>query len=167
MPRPRRETTCLDRAYRLLARRQHSVFELREKLRAKGHDEGEVEDVVEKLSGLGYLDDESYCRRWAAARVEKARLGPMRLRMDLVRKGFEEDLIDDTVEGIFSADEKELEVAFEAAVKKARSFKPGTDIGEMRRRLFEALARRGFSADIARRMALDELEKIMEKKERK
>lgn len=155
MPRNSRKPACQNQAYRYLARRAHSVYELTEKLKAKGFDADSISETIGKLLGIGYLNDAKYCRAFSSARVEKMRLGPKRLKIDLGRKGFNDELIAESIEKIFGDDGNELSFAFAAAVKKIKIMKTGLDKITMKQKLFDHLVRRGFSIDVARRISLD------------
>ncbi len=149
---------CLDRAYFILAARAHSVAEIKRKLTAKGYGDAEIEDAVTHLLAHGYLDDESYCHSFAEARVERRIIGPIRLRQELIRKGFDNAIIGATVDKLFEDEESELDIAMKAAMKKLRALKPGLELDVIQRKLYEHLARKGFSMEISRRVALDRLE---------
>lgn len=165
MAQRRAPGSCLDHAMALLARRPHSVREIEKKLKDKGHGRKEIGDAVERLLGLGYLDDESVCRDYAASRVRRARVGPARLRMDLARKGFGKELVEKTLGEVYGEEGAELAIARRAAARKARSLKQGLGRDEMRIKIFDHLARRGFNPETARRLALDELDEILRRAE--
>jgi len=74
--------SAYQRALRRLARRDHSVAELRRALLERGHDAVEVEAALERLRGERYLDDAGFAERFARSRL--APKGPGRLR---VRQG--------------------------------------------------------------------------------
>lgn len=158
--REKKQTPCVDQAYRYLARRDHSVHELRRKLAGKGYGEDEVERTLTGLVEKGYLDDEAYCRSYGTARLRRMRLGPARIRRDLARKGFDEKLVDTAVDEMYEDGEAEIDVARDAAARKMRSIKPGVDEEEVRRKIYGHLVRRGFSGETARRIALDEFESL-------
>lgn len=155
----------MDHALALLARRPHSVREIEKKLGEKGHGREEIDAAVKRLLGLGYLDDESVCRDYASSRVRRARVGPARLRMDLARKGFEKGLIKRTLEEVYGEEGAELAIARRAAARKARSLKQGLGRDEMKIKIFDHLARRGFRMETARRLALDEFDEILRRAE--
>jgi regulatory protein len=96
-------------ALRLLALRDHSRQELRQKLIAKDFTPAEVDEVVERLAGKGYLDDARYARRLAAYLGRERMLGPRRIVQKLLQKGLSSDLVDEAVaagEGDFPAPER-------------------------------------------------------------
>lgn len=156
----KKRTSCADQAYRYLARRDHSVHELRRKLEGKGYAEDEVERTLNGLVEKGYLNDEAYCKNYGAARLRRMRLGPARIRRDLTRKGFDEKLVDTAVDEMYGGGEAEMDVARDAAARKLRSLGPGVGAEEARRKIYGHLVRRGFSGETARRIALDEFESL-------
>ncbi|MBI4665819.1 MAG: regulatory protein RecX [Nitrospinae bacterium] len=147
--------SCRGRALKILARRAHSVWELRAKLLAAEYGPPEVEQVIHRLLEGGFLNDAEYCRRYAAGRVDRMRVGPGKLRRELAAKGFDGQLIDETVSALFGEAEEEYAVALEAAKKKFRFLKPGADAKTRKRKIFDHLVRRGFSMDTARRVVFE------------
>lgn len=145
-----------------MAGRSHSVFEMRGKLSIRNYEQSEIDDTIDTLVEAGYLDDGEYCRAYASARITRMKLGPGRIKIDLERKGFNESLISETLSQLYVDDDSEMAVALEAAKKKIRSFSNDTDESRMKRKLYDHLARRGFSPDMARRIALDQFKTIVE-----
>ncbi len=97
------EAVNLRRAYNcavsLLSRRDHSENELLRKLKEKGYSKGSRE-AVEKLKAGGYIDDERFCRIYAAELVRLKGFGKKRVEQELYRKGIERDIISDALEEI-------------------------------------------------------------------
>ena len=156
-----------DTAYGLLARRDHTVEELRRKLKLREFDDAEIEATLADFSAHGYLNDERYGRTWALARVNRSRVGPGRLRFDLLRKGFDTALVETLVAESYEENEErpaasEEEVALDAARRKARSLSPKLDREMVKRKLYDHLARRGFDAEVARRIVLDRFEEVFD-----
>ena len=73
-------------ALRALGGRAHSVSELAEKLRRRAGRDEDVKDVLSRLKQAGYLDDRRFAQYYAAARLEGAGLGRMRVLRDLRAK---------------------------------------------------------------------------------
>lgn len=61
-------------------------------LEGKGCEEQEIETAIASLQGMGYLNDEDYCRRFIQLGIQKMR-GPLRLERELKEKGLELTLI--------------------------------------------------------------------------
>lgn len=73
-------------ALRLLSRRSHSREELARKLRRRAAGES-VQPVLDRLTSLGYLNDEEFAFRTALRRRESQHWGNRRIRADLKRRG--------------------------------------------------------------------------------
>lgn len=79
-------------AVRLLARREHSRYELREKLSRRGIHDDVIQAVIEKLSSNGYLSDVRYVEMYIRRQLRKGD-GPLKIRAYLQSHGIEKALI--------------------------------------------------------------------------
>jgi regulatory protein len=84
---------ALDLAYRFLGHRDRTVAEVRERLGAEGIDPDAVDDAVEELRHLGYLDDARYAQRFAEDRRTIDAWGAERIERRLLAVGVEPALI--------------------------------------------------------------------------
>lgn len=66
-----RKQTALHCGVGLLARREHSAFELRQKLHLREFDVDEVEAAIERLLEKGYLSDERFAQSTCRYRVNR------------------------------------------------------------------------------------------------
>jgi regulatory protein len=82
-------------AIRMLARRDHSTTELRQKLRTKfGRAVDEVgEEVIARVREHGYLDDQRFAQSYARSRASRG-YGPQYIQRDLAQKGIDSDGIE-------------------------------------------------------------------------
>ncbi len=91
-----REDVNLRRAYNyavsLLARRDHSEKELKDKLSLKGYKKG-AEEAIEKLKASGYVSDERFARLYARELQTLKKYGKRRIEQELYRKGIDRDII--------------------------------------------------------------------------
>jgi regulatory protein len=72
----------LHQAVSLLARREHSLHEIRQKLHSKGHDADTIEATISALQARGYLNEKRYVE--AVLRHHAARgQGPQKIRFYL------------------------------------------------------------------------------------
>lgn len=79
-------------ALNILARREHSQFELQKKLSTKFPEASdEIQDVLARLIESGLQDDERFCEMWFRYQVSKGR-GPNRIRMEAKQKGVAEPI---------------------------------------------------------------------------
>ena len=111
--RSRSEPSCFDRAVALLSRRSHFEAELEVKLRARRYPAEEIGRTLEKLRGLGYLDDQATAEQWVAGERRSRPQGRRRLSHRLERKGVDPEIVAAALEGI--DDSVELEEARRAA----------------------------------------------------
>ncbi|ENM5785820.1 recombination regulator RecX [Vibrio metoecus] len=86
-------TACRQSALQLLSRRDHSEYELHQKLTLKGHVHEVVDEVVEYCLELGYLSDVRYTASQARQMVHKG-YGEQRLRQQLKEKRVAEAVIE-------------------------------------------------------------------------
>lgn len=73
-------------ALRLLARREHSRFELELKLRQRKLDAALIDRVLDDFEEQGWLSDERFADIYARNRIN-LRYGPLRIRAELQQKG--------------------------------------------------------------------------------
>jgi regulatory protein len=78
----------------LLATRSRTAHELRARLVRLGYPTGLVDQTLDRLLALGYLDDEAYARAWIAGRDRSRPRGASALRGEMLRKGLPRDLVD-------------------------------------------------------------------------
>ena len=134
--------TALECAKELIARREHSVFELRRKLQQKGH--APVTDaVIESLTRAGLLDDERFARAWLTARTGRKAEGRRRLVAELIRRGVSDSVAEAVVED-------ELPVAVEQELLRS-SASALRAAGHGRDAIARRLLARGFPAAAVRR----------------
>jgi regulatory protein len=131
----------------ILARREHSMAELREKLGARaGHHEWEPEEVEAALEALiddGLLSEERFVASFVGSYTRRGH-GPVWLRAELERRGIAGETI---AEALASADTDWREVAAEVRRKRFGDALPA-DFKE-RARQARFLQYRGFTAEQA------------------
>ena len=81
-----------DRALKLLAMREHSVKELKNKLVSKGYGKEEIEDAVQMLIGEGSLSDKRFAYAFVRSRLRRNPEGKAILCMRLKEKGVPSDI---------------------------------------------------------------------------
>ncbi len=136
----------MDTALHLLARREHSEFELRRKLGARGFDVDTIERALAECRSQNLVSD----ARFAEALVHQRRrrgYGPLRIRNDLRERG----VGDEWVATFLDMDNPEwLESLREVRAKKFGRQPPG-DYREWARQA-RFLQGRGFSVEMIRQV---------------
>jgi len=133
------------RAVGLLARRAHSKWELRRKLRMKGFAADAVDTAMARLIELGYLDDSSFAK--GLVRRRAALRGPRALSAELAARGVDRAEADAAVAG-FDA-EAQLASATRLA-ERLYARKAGIGYREMLDTVGAKLLRRGFPVPVVR-----------------
>ena len=140
-------------AFNLLSYRQRSVAELKERLLNKGYEIEIVQQVINILERLDYLDDQEFAISWVKDRITKG-YGPYRIRQQLKEKGIDTRVIESSLEQEYSS-ELEYDLALELAAKKRSRYRD-KDHYERRYKLSKVLERKGFSFEIIN-LVLDDL----------
>jgi regulatory protein len=135
---------ALDLAFRYLGHRDRTVFEVRERLCAEGIEPAIVDDAIDELHHLGYLDDARYAQRFAEDRRTIDAWGAERIERRLLALGVDAELIAGAL-GEQGAGE-ELEVAL--AVLRRRFAQPPAHDRD-RDRALGLLVRKGYELELA------------------
>ena len=135
--------TAYDKALGLLARREHSRRELRQKLDRGGFTRDETAAAVERLGEQGYQDDDRFAASLVRSRIGQG-YGPARIRVELRSQGVADAVIRELLD---SADVDWQDLA--ASQLRRRYGGPSSDPAERARRA-QFLLRRGFAAATVR-----------------
>ena len=131
----------LECAGRYLARREHSIGELRLKLAAKQFDGDEIDVAIERLVAEGLVDDRRFANAFVRSRASRLQ-GPRKIRAELKRRNIAEAVISEAFE------EADLSWSDIAARWLARQG-AWLDDYNSRAKYYRRLVNRGFSHDQA------------------
>lgn len=143
------DTTCrnaMASALRILARRDHSVAELTQKLCRRGYTQDTVQQVVAECSRMGYLNDQRVAGQ-LIDRMKRRGMGLRRIRHELQKRGMEGDRFEAQLLAVVSPPEERLLVK-QAAEKKWKTLSGQSDSRNKILRLQRFLRYRGFSDSI-------------------
>jgi regulatory protein len=135
-------------ALRLLAGREMSTARVRERLRSRGFPDDLIDETVERLARAGILDDLRAAQAAARTMVTVRQRGRHRVGRELEQLGFTKETALDATQSAF-ADADERAVLDKVVASKLRGRRSISDPAAYRR-LFAALLRRGFPADLIR-----------------
>lgn len=76
----------------LLARREHSLLELRQKLHLRQFDSSDIESILQLLVEKNLQSEARFCEVFVRSRVERG-YGALRIRSELQQRGVSVDLI--------------------------------------------------------------------------
>ena len=128
-------------AMNLLARREHSQRELRDKLRSRFPDSTLVEDVLHTLAAENLQSDERFAESFVRQRLSRG-YGPLRLRQESKQRGLSEADLD----AAFASVEPDWFDLAERCYRKKFGASPAEDLNDKARRV-RFMSYRGFSRD--------------------
>ncbi|MBQ2678057.1 MAG: regulatory protein RecX [Firmicutes bacterium] len=134
---------AMDAAAGYISTSMRSAWEVGSYLRKKEYPENEIRDVIERMTEMGYIDDEEYCRVFTEKSIRKGH-GVNRIRNELVQKrNIDPAIVDKVAEDMISP-ENERERAM-AIAEKIADGKPADE--KMKGRIGRRLSYYGFSTD--------------------
>lgn len=133
-------------AFDYLSYRIRSISEIKKKLLSKKLSEVNIERVISHLTELGLVNDEDFARQLINEKIKNKPAGRRSLEQKLFEKGISKNISEDILNSILTEEtEKEL------AVKVYEKLKPklkGLDKQDVKKKIYETLARKGFNYDI-------------------
>lgn len=126
-------------AFRYVAQRPRSDWEMRQYLRRKCAAEPVIEKIMQKLLRIGLINDEAYAKMWIENRRLLKPVSRRKLALELAQKRLEQSVID----AALSADDEvtdERQTLRNLIVKKQARYAD-------RHKLMQYLARQGFGYD--------------------
>jgi regulatory protein len=142
--RPRREKSLATRALGHLARREHSRAELARKLAPHAGSAAELERLLDDLQARRLLSDRRFAEVLVRSRGD--RFGAVRVRQELAARGVGAALAREAVGPLAHSEFERAKAVWQRKFGAAAA-----DLHE-RARQMRFLARRGFAADVIRRV---------------
>jgi regulatory protein len=127
-----------DKAVQLLAGRPHFRRELQVKLAQRKFPSEEIEQALDRLAGLGYLDDRKTALSFVEQRLSRNAEGRLRLKAELEKRGAPPEAVSEALAALVPEDD--LVPARDAAARWTRLHPRGKGSS-----LAQHLARKGFS----------------------
>lgn len=136
---------------RYLSVRPRSCREIELRLLREKLEQETIEQTIDRLTTLGYLDDRNFAAAFARDRIRLRPCGVRRMKADLLSRGVSSCDADDGIESaMVEQDVNEHELLQQVASARASKL-DDLDKGVARRRLFGYLSRRGFSSENVRK----------------
>lgn len=132
------------RAIGLLARRDHSRAELRQKLARHGGEAADIETVLDALQAENLLSERRFAE--GVVRVRGARYGSARVAQDLRARGIAGELAADLLSGLKGSEAERAQAIWQ------RKFGDAPADARERARQMRFLQARGFAADVIRKV---------------
>ncbi|MCW9014586.1 MAG: recombination regulator RecX [Gammaproteobacteria bacterium] len=128
-------------AVAMLARREHSVFEVKRKLRQKNFEDAEIDSIIEQLQANNLLSEERFTESYINMRKRRG-YGPLRIAQELKERGIETDLY----EPFLDRTNQEWHNIMQQQYLKKYGDQPAAEYAEKARRA-KHLQSRGFPLD--------------------
>lgn len=143
---------ALQAGFRLLQARPRATAELRQRLQRKAFAPAAIEAALARLTDLHLLDDAAFARMWIDSRLRVNPRGTQLLRSELLHKGLDPLLVEETLAGSAVAEEEDERAASLAreALAKHSTYAQAPDWPTFQRRLGGYLQRRGFRFETIR-----------------
>jgi regulatory protein len=139
---------AMNTAVRILTHRDHSKYELRQKLRQRGFTSKVIDTVVVECERFGYIDDKRTARIYILQLKRKC-FGKRYIQQALKRKRLSGAAIEKILsENYPGADE--YEHAGRLLEKKMKTFERVADLKKRREKIYRFLYSRGFSTTVIR-----------------
>ncbi len=136
------------RAFRYLDRRQHSISELRIKLKQKGYETELINQVLDDLKQKNYLDDTKFAEMFVEEKIKLKLWSEQKLRSELIKRGINSEIISDVLRNKISEEDK-LNNALIIASKKYDTLRNrNVDKDVIKRKLITFLNSRGYNYDV-------------------
>ena len=140
------ESAARELALRFLERRARTRKELLAHLRQRGVPDELSESITCRFEETGLIDDQGLAERWVVSR--QAAKSARQLQAELVRRGVDRDVADSAARAV-GADVEEA--AMLRLIDRRAVAMGNLPVEVKQRRLMAQLARRGYTADAARR----------------
>lgn len=136
---------CKNSSIRIIERSYKSEKEMKDKLLLKGYDERTIERTLDFLKEYNFLNDENYARIYVKDKIKAE--GKRKIKYTLIRKGIDDNLIEDELSKVLSDDLKEAALAL--ALKKYNTLKKReNDKYKLSQKLYRFLASKGYDFDL-------------------
>ena len=141
---------AVNTAAHFLSYRPRSTQEIRRNLKEKETPEAVIDAAIERMAGMGYLDDAAFARYWVDNRSQFKPLSHRALRQELRQKGLSDSVIDEAL-----GEQNEPDLAYKAATTQLRKLR-NRSVKDFKTKINAFLQRRGFSysttQDVVRRI---------------
>lgn len=136
---------AFNRGLSYLTYQMRSEEEVRKKLRDAEFGEAVIQEAIQKLVRLGFLNDAEFSRAFVETKKNTMKKGPRAIQQELKRKGIDEKTQQQAL-GEFDEGEQ-LQLAYELAEKKQRQESRKTPM-QQKQKIQDLLLRKGYSFGI-------------------
>ncbi len=88
-------------ALRLLGYRMRSCAEMKRRLAEKKYPKNIIDESIDKLLNIGYLNDTEFAEAFAHDKVKSKKIGPITLRMEFIPHKIDSDILEKTINIVY------------------------------------------------------------------
>lgn len=147
-PKEVKPEQALVRLEELCARSEHSSGELRTKLRQWRIAPADAEEIIESLTARRFVDDSRFARAFVRDKYRFARWGRIKIRLQLLAKGVDTDIISEALELIDSKEYSRI-LARQLLARMRRS--PNVQDPAERQKIFRTMIAKGYEPSLIAR----------------
>jgi regulatory protein len=140
---------ALSKAMKLCSTREYAPSEIEQKLSGWGLANSAISEIIDKLQEEKFLDEFRMARYFANDKLKFNKWGKLKIKFMLQQKKVSREAIAEALEQI--AEETYLKILSEELTKKRKTMKD-TDEYQIRAKLFQFAAGRGFEGDVVYRV---------------
>ena len=134
-----------DAAFKLLSFRMRSIAEMRKRLNEKSFSQIEIDQVIDKLTKLNYLNDVEFGKAFVKEKIKNKKIGPRAIKSELFPHQLSPDFVDELIESVYKKYKINDLITFHLKRKK---IKKNTQMNKSDlSRLNNYLLRKGFEWD--------------------
>ena len=132
-------------ALRLLGYRMRSCAEMKQRLAEKKYPKNIIEETIDKLLKIGYLNDAEFANAFAHDKVKSKKLGPMALRIEFIPHKIESGVLEKTINLVY--EKYPISDLIKQLLDK-KKIQSGTKLDQKtKKRIHDLLGRKGFNWD--------------------
>ena len=145
-PRAYDLTQMLQKSEAFCAYQERSSFEVIEKLKRMGAEDGEILQVLNALIDAKFLDDERFAKTYAVGKLRIKHWGVNKIKQGLQLKRIDRELIAQAIAAMYD-EENYIGILQQLAQRKWQELHKEKDPWMRKQKLFRFLASRGFNYD--------------------
>jgi regulatory protein len=145
-PRAYDLTQMLQKSEAFCAYQERSSYEVLEKLKRLGAQEGEIIQIINSLIENKFLDDERFAKAYAVGKLRIKHWGVNKIKQGLIIKHLDRHIITEAIQSMYS-EENYTGILQDVANRKWQELIKEKDPWMRKQKLFRFLASRGFNYD--------------------
>ena len=137
------DNPALNAALHLLKFRARSCWELRNRLQQRNFTQSKINEVLDYLIELGYIDDEEFAELFVKDKIKQNGVGPIYLQSELSKHNISDEQINKSIERGYS--KFPLDDLIKNHIRKRKKILTHENISVKKRKIIQFLQRKGFT----------------------